>query len=74
MWVINVSSKKLTNPQNAVLGKGFNFTITPKFVPKLDIINGVEAGLRKVCNQAAVQIAHSKVSEICQATTKKYHT
>ena len=73
-WVINMSSKKLINPQNAVLVKGFNFAITPKFVPKLGIIDGVEAGLRKVRDEAAVQIARSKVSEICQATTKKYHT
>ena len=43
--------------------KGFNFAITPKFVPKLDIINGVEAGLHKVRDEAAVQIARTKVSE-----------
>ena len=28
-WVINMSSKKLTQPQNVVLEKGFNFAITP---------------------------------------------
>ena len=59
-----MSSKKLTNPQNAVLEKGFNFAITSKVVPKLNIINGVEADLRKVRDEAAVQIARSKFSEI----------
>ena len=58
-----MSSKELTNFQNAVLEKGFNFAITPKFVPKLDIINGVEAGVRKVRDEAVVQIARSKARE-----------
>ena len=62
-----MSSKKLTNPKTAVLEKGFNFAITPKFVPKLDIINGVEAGLRKVRDEAALQIAWSQVSEILKS-------
>ena len=44
-WVINMSPKNLTQPQNAVLEKGFNFAITPKFIPNLDIISGVETGL-----------------------------
>ena len=59
--------KKLTNPQNAVLENGFNFAISQKFVPKLDIIIGVEAGLRKVRDEAEVQIAWSKVSEILKS-------
>ena len=50
-----------------MLEKGFNFAITPKFIPKLYIINGVEAGLRKVRSEAAVQIARSKVSEILKS-------
>ena len=62
--MINISRKKLTKPQNAVLEKGFNFAVTPKFVPKLVINNGVKAGLRKVRDEAAVQIARSKVSKI----------
>ena len=63
MWVINLSLKKLTNLQNAVSEKGFNFAVIPKFVPKLDIIIGVEAGLRKVRDKAEVQIARSKASK-----------
>ena len=62
-----MSLKKLTNPQNAVLKKGFNFANTPKFVLKLDIVNGVEVSLRKVRNEGALQIARSKVSEILKS-------
>ena len=63
-----MSSKKLTQPQNAVLEKGFNFVITPKFIPKLDIISGVEADLRTVRDKAAVHIARSKVFEVLKPT------
>ena len=60
--------KELTQPQNAVLEKRFNFAITLKFIPKLDIISGVEeAGLRAVRDDAAVHIAHSKVSEVLKS-------
>ena len=50
-----------------MLEKGFNFAIAPKFVPKLGVINGVEAGLREVRDEAAVQIARSKISEILKS-------
>ena len=49
-----------------MLEKGSNFAITPKFVPKLDIINGVESGLCKVRDEA-MQIAWSKVSKILKS-------
>ena len=49
---------KVTEPKFA------NFAITTKFRPKLDIIIEVGAGLRKVRDKPAVQIARSKVSEI----------
>ena len=62
-----MSSKKLTNPRNVVLEKGFNFATTSKFVPKLLIINGVEAGLRKVRDETVVRIVRSKVSEILKS-------
>ena len=58
---------KETQPQNAVLEKGFNFAITPKFIPKLDIISGIEAGLRAVRDEAAIHIERSKVSEVLKS-------
>ena len=62
-----MSSKKLTQLQNAVSEKGFNFAITPKFKPKLDIISGVEAGLRTVRDKAVVIIVRSKISEVLKS-------
>ena len=62
-----MSSKKLTQPQNTVLEKGFNFAITPKFIPKLDIISGVEAGLCAVRDDIADHIARSKVSKVLKS-------
>ena len=50
-----------------MLEKGFNFAITPKFVAKLDLINGEKAGLRKVRDEAGVQIARFKVSDILKS-------
>ena len=41
----------------AVLEKGFNNALTPKSIPKLDIVAGVETGLRQVRDAAAVGIA-----------------
>ena len=32
-WVVNVSTYKLTEDQNRVLGKGLNFTVTPDKQP-----------------------------------------
>ena len=58
-----MNSKKLTYPRNAELEKGFNFAITLKFVLKLGINNGVETGLSKVRDEAAVQIVRSKIFE-----------
>ena len=69
-----MSSKKLTKSQNAVLEKGFDFAITPKFLPKLDIINGIEAGLHKVREEAAVKITRSKVSEISKSAKSPQKT
>ena len=62
-----MSSKKPTQPQNAALEKGFNIAFTPKFIPKLDIISGGEAGLRTVRDEAAVHIASLKVSEVLKS-------
>ena len=51
----------------AVLEKGFNYAITPKSIPKSDIVAGVETGLRQVRDAAAVGIAHAKVAAILKS-------
>ena len=64
-----MSNTELNNTQTAVLEKGFNFAITPKSIPKLDIVTGVETGLRKIRNAASVAIARSKVAEILKTAS-----
>ena len=51
----------------AVLEKGFNYALTPKSMPKLDIVAGVETGLRQVRDAAAVGIARAKVAAILKS-------
>ena len=63
-WVHNLSSKSLTPTQTSVLEKGFNFALSPKSLPMVDIICGVEEGLRKVNDAAAVSTARSKVAGV----------
>ena len=63
-WVHNVSSKSLTHTQTGVLEKGFNFALSPKSLPMVDIICGVEEGLRNVNDAAAVSTARSKVAGV----------
>ena len=67
VFIVNLSNTKLKNTQTTVLG--FNFAITHKSIPKLDIVTGVETGLRKVRNAAAVTIARSKVAEILKTAS-----
>ena len=37
-----MSSKNLSDAEQLVLSKGLNYSITPKLVPKLDIISSIE--------------------------------
>lgn len=37
-WVVNLSSKPLTQPQQSVLAKGLNFAVTPKHIPTPKIV------------------------------------
>ena len=68
-----MSNTELNNTQTAVLEKGFNFAITPKSIPKLDIVTGVETGLRKIRNAASVTIARSKVAEILKTASPPHN-
>ena len=63
-WVRNLSSKPLSLAQSAVLEKGFNFAIVPRKIPILDIVSGVEEGLRQINDAALVTTARSKVAGV----------
>ena len=52
-WVINLSSKPLTQVQRTVLAKGPNFVVSPKHPPKLEYITAIEAACTKLRQQDA---------------------
>ena len=63
--------------QTGVLEKGFNFALSPKSLPLVDIICGVEKGLRKVNDAAAVSTFYRSFKsrrsiEDCATPQKKY--
>ena len=66
-WVHDLSNRTFSNPEHKVLGKGFKFAITPHKVPILDLVTGVEFGLRQVRDAAQVMTVRSKVSEILKS-------
>ena len=41
-WVINLFKTNLTEGQISVLAKGPNYAITPRYIPNLDYITGIE--------------------------------
>ena len=47
-WVVNLSSKTLSEQHISVLSKGLNYAIAPNKIPTPDIISTVESALRKV--------------------------
>ena len=59
-WVINLSSKPLTQAQRSVLAKGPNFSVTPRHPPKLQYIMAIEA----VCTKLGQQDAEDLRAEI----------
>ena len=49
--VINLSQRQLSDDEQTVLTKGLNFAVPPKKTPTVDIIAGVEKGLRRIRDQ-----------------------
>ena len=60
-WVINLSSKQLTENEKNLLSKGMKFAITPKHVPKKEIISTVEGALTGI-DKPEADIIRAKVS------------
>ena len=56
-WVINLSSKPLTNAQRSVLAKGPNFVVSPKHPPNLEHITAIEAAWTKLSQQDAEELS-----------------
>ena len=46
-WVVNLSSKQLSQPQESVLAKCLNYALPPKQIPTSQIVASAEEALRK---------------------------
>ena len=55
-WVINLSSKPLTQAQRSLLVKGPNFAVTPKHLPNLEYITAIESICSKLDQQDAEEL------------------
>ena len=47
-WVINLSSRSLSDAETALLRKGLNFAVTPENIPTKEIIASVESAVRQL--------------------------
>ena len=52
-WVINLSSRSLSDAEKALLKKGLNFAVTPANIPATEIIVKVEAAVRQLDTEQA---------------------
>ena len=52
-WVINLSSKPLTQVQRSVLAKGPNFAASPRHPPILEYITAIDSACTKLSQQDA---------------------
>ena len=55
-WVINLSKTRLTESQQAVLGKGPNYAITPSHIPNVDYITAIESMCPKLKEDDAMEL------------------
>ena len=63
-WVINKSSRQLTNGEQSVLQRGLNFAQNSRTLHKSEIIAGVEPALRKCKNTIAAEHARSLIASV----------
>ena len=65
-WFKNLSDRNLTDDQVALLSKGSKFALAPKEILILDIVCGVEEGLRQVPRDKKpfVDCARAKITQI----------
>ena len=47
-WIVNLSDKQLSDNEQSLLIKGMKFAITPKHIPKEEIIAKVESSLKGI--------------------------
>ena len=55
-WVINLSSKPLTQVQRSVPAKGPNFAVSSRYPPNLEYITAIESACTKLNQQDAEEV------------------
>ena len=55
-WVINLSSKPLTEEQRSVIAKGPNFVVSSRHPPNLEYITAIESACTKLSQQDAEEL------------------
>ena len=63
-WVKNLSSHELTTDEQAILEKGFNFALSPKEIPRVEVIAAIEPTLREEADQTRAERARAAVASI----------
>ena len=66
-WVINLSSKLLTQAQRSVLAKGPNFAVSPKHPPNLEYITAIETACTKLSQQDAEEL-RANINQVLRAS------
>ncbi|KAL9962577.1 hypothetical protein ACROYT_G031688 [Oculina patagonica] len=64
-WVINLSSRSLSDAEIALFRKGLNFAVTPTNIPAKEIIASVESAVRQL-NTEQADLVRRAVNDILQ--------
>ena len=70
-WVINLSSRPLSDAEVSLLEKGLNFAVTPTNIPATEIIAKVESAIRTLDSEQADTVRRSVNNILQQAEPPK---
>ena len=70
-WVINLSSRPLTDAEVSLLEKGLNFAVTPTTIPATEIVAKVETAIRTLDSEQADTIRRTVNSVLQRAEPPK---
>ena len=70
-WVVNLSSRSLSDAEKALLKKGLNFAVTPGNIPATEIIAKVEAAIRQLDAEQADTVRRAVNSILQQADPRE---
>ena len=70
-WVINLSSRSLSDAEESLLKKGLNFAVTPTNIPATEIIAKVESAVRSLDAERADTVRRAVNTILQQAESPK---